>query len=258
MIVYEDDVRVGILTGPSANRKTGPMFQLWILARAASPIEAARTGADAAVCGRCPHRRNHGTARDCYVNLAQAPSSIWRKYERGGYPRVTLAEAARAIRGCGIRFGAYGDPAFLPVSVLATLARAASFHTGYTRQFADVDSAYALYLMASVMSPAEARVAQALGYRTFRVAYDSDPFAVRSSGEVVCPASPEAAHRTGRHLTCSDCRICSGSLHPTSKSVVISAHGPFGWSAKYSARRKQTGLTISARPQREKAPHHGT
>jgi hypothetical protein len=50
---------VGIVTGtrrPSANPKTGPMLQLWIMRTHAAPHVAQRTGADASVCGDCKLR----------------------------------------------------------------------------------------------------------------------------------------------------------------------------------------------------------
>lgn len=84
---------VGILTGvtsPSANRKTGRMAQLWILPADATPLDAMRTGADAAICGSCPLRGTIGTdgkrrvGRACYVNSTQP---CLRVYHEVSLPR---------------------------------------------------------------------------------------------------------------------------------------------------------------------------
>ena len=47
---------VAILTRGSGNRKTGALDQVWILRADRDPIAALRAGADASVCGDCPHR----------------------------------------------------------------------------------------------------------------------------------------------------------------------------------------------------------
>src|SRR4051812_44690746 len=58
----------------SKNPKTGGMIQTYILAdNGEDPIQAARSGGDAAVCGDCPHRPVNGKLGSCYVNLIQGP-----------------------------------------------------------------------------------------------------------------------------------------------------------------------------------------
>jgi hypothetical protein len=71
---------VAIVTGvarPSSNVKTGNMIQTWILLADRHPLEARKSGADAAVCGDCVHRRG-----SCYVALNHAPSAVWHAYRR--------------------------------------------------------------------------------------------------------------------------------------------------------------------------------
>src|SRR5262245_27962174 len=66
-------VAVG-LARKSKNVKTGNMVQTYILAdNEEDPVQAVKSGADPAICGDCPHR-----GRSCYVNVAQAPLSIYR------------------------------------------------------------------------------------------------------------------------------------------------------------------------------------
>ena len=75
---------VAILTRGSANGKTGALDQVWILRADLDPIAAVRAGADASICGGCPHRGNGtGQARSCYENLGQAPRSVYAAWRRG-------------------------------------------------------------------------------------------------------------------------------------------------------------------------------
>ena len=73
---------VGIATVNSGNRKTGVMVQTWIIRDDVHPVVASRTGADASICGNCPHRGQYdddgnrvvGT-RTCYVMLNPVASA---------------------------------------------------------------------------------------------------------------------------------------------------------------------------------------
>jgi len=220
MIVYDGASRidrtpiVGIVTGlvgcPSGNMKTGPMLQLWILARDVHPYAAIQTGEDKGICGACSHRPTLFKAagvRRCYVGVHEAPTSVWRTYQRGVYLPFDIA----GRRELPIRLGAYGDPGALPPSAITrALALSSGRSTGYThrwRQRPDLRST----CMASTDNPAETEIARANGWRTYAIA-DTDP------GAVMCPASKEA----GRRTVCFACLLCSGS--GTAKSVFIPAH----------------------------------
>jgi len=93
--------------------------------------------------------------------------------------------------------------------------------TGYTHQWRTASS-LARLCMASVDSEAEAREAQALGWRTFRVRLPAH--AGRDDGlrEARCPASAEA----GKKLSCAQCLACGGGNRRG--SIVIDAHGGVG------------------------------
>lgn len=210
---------IGVLvTDGSRNTKTGPMLQAWVLVRDVAPQAALRSGADEAICGDCVHRAGlDGHGRTCYVSLFTGPSGVWRAWSAGKYPRLTAAEAATLVRGQAIRVTAYGDPAMAPVSLWAGLLADAGGWTGYTHRWRACDPRFAAYLMASVESDAEAALAQRLGWRTFRARSVSSPLA---AGEVVCPASEEAGHRT----TCARCQLCRGTA-TTAKSIAIVLHG---------------------------------
>jgi len=216
IILYEDRVRVAILTLRSDNTKTGDMAQAWILSRNVNPFSASITGTDKHVCGDCKHRfQNLGT---CYVNLVRAPTSVWEAYHRGLY-RPETPKAIRRIRGKEIRLGAYGDPAFVPFEVWRRLLDASSAeHTGYTHQWRSrsCDPRFKQIVMASVDSLAERAEAKALGWRTFRIRNEGEKI-VR--GEMQCPAAAEAGHAE----QCIDCPSkCSGG---EGRDAGIIVHG---------------------------------
>lgn len=236
---------VCILTMQSGNRKTGAMSQTWILRADTHPVDAIKSGADASICGNCPHRGNgvDGTGRSCYVNVGQAPASVWRAWMRGAYPRVGLNRVSLATHGRAVRLGAYGDPAVLPARVLRALTIGASLHTGYTHQWRDPRAAHARALcMASADSGAEAAAATAHGWRVFHVGGDAP------AGAIQCPASAEYLARTGRSVQCTECGLCGGQTRaglPISASVArVVTINPHGSGAVHIARR--VALTIGA------------
>lgn len=222
MILYEGpsmlnkEPIVAIATGlksPSSNIKTGPMVQTWILSAEETPVEAAKSGKDAAVCGNCPLRPlNLGT---CYVTLFQGPRSIWATWKRGGYPPFDV----HAFAGKPVRFGAYGDPAAVPFEIWDAIGFQASMTTGYTHQWRTCDPLHKHYCMASVEDEAGALEARDRGWRTFRVT--KSPGDKSLSKEVVCPASEEAGHK----IQCIQCGACDGTASNRKSHIVIKAHG---------------------------------
>jgi hypothetical protein len=228
------------LANASSNRKTGAMLQTYILREDLDPNHAVRVGADASICGDCPHRgslerksdgalRNRG--RTCYVNVGQGPLGVWRAYKRGRYAALEPGRAAPLV-ALGteriVRLGTYGDPAAVPAHIWAALTLSAKGRTGYTHQWRNVGGrlpwAHVQMLkglcMASADSEADAAEAHALGWRTFRVAMPGD--LARMPVEAICPASAEA----GKKLTCAQCLACSGATGRRG-SIVIKAHGGF-------------------------------
>jgi hypothetical protein len=202
-------IRAAVSYG-STNRKTGDVDTLWILDDRTDPLTAARTGSDASVCGNCPHRTGHGELGDCYVTLFQAPMSVWRS-TKGKKP---IDMSTYRPKSKTLRFGGYGDPGMLPIGVLHELRKNYTSSVGYTHQWRDVHiPKHSQYLMASVETLEEKRIANALGWRTFRVTYSDD----KQHDEVVCPA-------TTHGVTCAECKLCSGTT-VKAKDIVILAHG---------------------------------
>jgi hypothetical protein len=204
---------VAVVTLRSSNTKTGDMAQLWILPALANPVEAVKRGVDASVCGDCKHRGVNGSARTCYVNVGQAPLSVYRAYTAGRYTHsLDAACDAIAYDALKVRLGAYGDPAALPLEIIARLASASSGWTGYTHQWKSRPE-LARYCMASVDSLEEQTSATALGWRCFRVLAVGQ--GIDAPDTILCPSDK---------VQCSKCRLCAGTSRPA-KSIAIEAHG---------------------------------
>ena len=209
---------VAIITITSANRKTGNMAQVWILSDECDPVLASQRGLDRSICGDCPHRRQEDGRRTCYVNLGQAPLAVWRTYQSYGYPELdesNFETLAKALKGRGIRWGAYGDPAVLPVALFKRINELASFSTGYTHQWRSTWAQhYVGLLQASTDGILEQREAISMGWKTFTV------LSKQSSGIMYakqCPATVEHSE-----AKCATCHLCNGSR----EHIFVHAHGP--------------------------------
>jgi hypothetical protein len=213
---------VVVLTMKSTNRKTGDMAQVFILRQDVNPVEAIATGADVSICGSCPHRRrqtlNERTGaiewvRSCYVNVGQAPLSVWRTYQRGGYSRWDAAAHARYLTGRKVRWGAYGDPAIIAPAVVAEVNALAAGHTGYTHQWRSAFAqAFVGTFQASCDGMADYLEATAHGWKTFLVA----PKGVTPTVGKLCPATV-----SGSVAQCLTCSLCDGAK----VDVWVEAHG---------------------------------
>ena len=212
-VLHEDTHRIIIATGfstPSDNRKTGDMIQIWILCKAVDPVEAIKSGLDRLICGICVHRGDgHGSGRSCYVNVGQAPLGIYRAWKAGKYPTLQFMDI---FAGRRVRFGAYGDPTHLPLSLALAIAGVASGHTGYTHQWRKPSlQGWRSILMASVDTVSELVIARSMGWSTFRVGSEA------SVGESLC-----ASEAIG--TPCSVCLLCAGARNGL-ESVHIPPHG---------------------------------
>jgi hypothetical protein len=227
------------LAAASTNRKTGAFIQTYILTdNSEKPTEAIQSGADAAVCGNCPHRGHDGRAGSCYVNAGQGPNSVHAALRRGSYPTFDAAAHLDLFRGKLLRLGAYGDPAAVPLLVWETVCAVARGWTGYTHQWRTCDARYARFCMASVETPAMRLEAMARGYRTFRVRLGSQPV---ERGEFICPASEEA----GKRLTCEQCKACSGTKGGGRNATpVIIAHGLDWKVTRYEQTLRRLALAV--------------
>lgn len=207
------------LEGGSANAKTGPMVQAWILRADRPPMDAVRDGADAAICGTCALRGDGATNRRCYVTPWLGPHNVWKALDT--YLEPTWADLHALLEGRAVRLGAYGDPAAIPFEIWQQVLHRAAGWVGYTHAWRTCDPRFRARLMASVDTLQEWSEATAAGWRTFRVRVPGD--ALVPGQEFVCPASDEAGHR----VTCQRCQLCRGTSSPA-RSVSLLAHGKPG------------------------------
>jgi len=199
-----------ILTLKTSNRKTGNMAQVWIIRTDDNPVAISQAKLDSSICGNCPHKQSIGGA--CYVNIGQAPLSVYRAHKRGRYSS-DLSGLADKLKGRMLRLGAYGDPAAVPYDILEAVTKLVKGHTGYTHQASHkaFDKRYMGLCMVSADTPKQALKYQSQGAKTFRVALVGDTLA---SGELECLADAKG-------LQCADCGLCDG----TKQNIAITVHG---------------------------------
>jgi hypothetical protein len=199
MLLHETKTRRIVATFKTRNPKTGDMVQTWILPTE-NPVEARARGRDGVVCGSCPLKSGNG----CYVTIHQAPLTVWKKRD---YPPFDLSRFA----GRKVRFGAYGDPVYMPLALAKSIASVSSGWTGYTHQWrSPLYQGWRFLLMASCETEADVALAHSMGWRTFRVSRGAP-----LPSEIRCP-SPK--------VTCAECRLCRGASIKA-KSILIGPHG---------------------------------
>lgn len=193
----------------SANPKTGPMLQSWILLQDQHPNAAIQNGADVSVCGDCKLRRNLSGRRVCYVNPAPL-GQIWKQYKAGRYPTESNYSA-----GLNFRIGAYGDPTAVPIRIWRDVLTKVPNATGYTQQWRQPQfQEFRKFCMASVLTLSDAAEAQSLGWRTYRIRGEA-----LAPLEVDCPGA-----QANPMINCNSCKLCNGK----SANISVAAHGTSG------------------------------
>ena len=222
MILNESDTTVSIITFTSANVKTGDMAQVWILNKDINPVDALKSGASKEVCFNCTHLVN----KTCYVNVGQAPQSVYKAYKMGKYAPLDLDILKAMIKWKAVRFGAYGEPVLIPLHLVKFMAKHARGFTGYTHQWQNLAYLdYKDYFMASTDNISEVVKAHQMGYRTFRVKGENQ---VNLANEIDCPNAT-----TG--VQCRDCTLCDGlGKHGKGKSITAIVHGTKGKINKFN------------------------
>ena len=222
MILNESDTTVSIITFTSANVKTGDMAQVWILNKDINPVDALKSGASKEVCFNCTHLVN----KTCYVNVGQAPQSVYKAYKMGKYAPLDLDILKALIKWKAVRFGAYGEPVLIPLHLVKFMAQHARGFTGYTHQWQNLAYLdYKDYFMASTDNISEVVKAHQMGYRTFRVKGENQ---VNLANEIDCPNAT-----TG--VQCRDCTLCDGlGKHGKGKSITAIVHGTKGKINKFN------------------------
>jgi hypothetical protein len=124
-----------------------------------------------------------------------------------------------------VRFGAYGNPTLLPLSLVSAIASVSAGWTGYFHDWKDNPqaAAYARYFMASTETADSFKAATRAGFRSFHVS------PIQPAGTVECLSDAKG-------LTCEKCKLCDGRFRtagqafrpPTGRtlpSVWINPHG---------------------------------
>ena len=204
---------VSVVTLETENEKTGDMAQIWFLLEETHPSVAVAEGIDAeTICRGCPFAAGNG----CYVDVSKAPAAVWRKFRAGGYPELLPCSYAEVLGGRKIRFGAYGNPTLLPLSLVRALARVSSGWTGYFHDWRSnrYAAGYAEFFMASTETRDSFRLAQSLGFRTFHVSPE------KPAGAVECLNTS-----TDGRVQCAQCKLACNGLSGRAQSVWIAPHG---------------------------------
>ena len=203
---------------PSANRKTGPMLQSYILDKSS----LRDTSAFGSGCASCP------MVKSCYVgmdkfavrrNLVENLSG-----ERSSIEFVSQEQLVDALRGKALRFGTYGDPSFIPLEFVRELCGVLRTWTGYTHYWSNLlNTEYSQYFMASVECEETETQALALGWRVFRVLQKgAAPRPAGAEKLVYCPAA-DLSIPEHKRPQCINCGLCQGRAKGA-RSIMIEEH----------------------------------
>ena len=212
---------VAIATMKSSNKKTGNMIQVWVMVKDLHPFVALNSATDYAICGNCKFRGLHvmidgimkNIRRACYVNMSQAVTRVWDTYQRGKYPKLSPDEAQQLFNQRKIRWGAYGDPAMLPESMVSSYSAYAKRHTGYTHQWRLPQFAWCReFFQASCDTLTDFVDASTSGWGTFNVLKKGE-----APTHTVCPSIATAGK-----VTCLACTKCDGA---SGNHIDAPAHG---------------------------------
>tara|TARA_R110000787_G_scaffold18353_9_gene56331 strand:- start:63 stop:872 length:810 start_codon:yes stop_codon:yes gene_type:complete len=114
-----------------------------------------------------------------------------------------------------VRFGTYGEPSLLPISLINGISYVADGWTGYTHQWEKKwANEYSQWFMASTHDAKEQRKARTIGFRSFIAT------TIGTEKAVSCPASKEMDYKSN----CAKCGLCSGMLGKGTKDIKILEH----------------------------------
>jgi len=118
MILHETSKIQVIATEKSGNRKIGKAIQIWIVPKSETVTDSRRNGNDAKTqCKGCPLASNHG----CYVGSYYV-DAIQKSAWAGKKPRAkNRQQIVDLVKGKFVRFGAYGNPSMIPLSLVKRL-----------------------------------------------------------------------------------------------------------------------------------------
>jgi hypothetical protein len=137
---------------------------------------------------------------------------VYRTYKAGSYKHYNKRQHLKLFAGHKIRFGTYGEPVLIPVSIVRDIISVAKSHTGYTHMWnSGYGKPYRGLFQASVDTPSEAINAINAGWKYFRVLPIGQAC---NNDELLCL-------NESRGVQCVDCMLCNGSK----RNIAITAHG---------------------------------
>lgn len=194
------------------NRKLGiNTIQIGVFPQKLKPTEAIKSSLDRSVCGDCILRKQNINA--CYVNHGWT-NNLWHSWSKGNIPQLGVQHLQQIrLYSKVLRLTSYGDPVAVPLSMLESLIEASATTLGYTHQWREaIAHQYKGICQASVHSETDAQIAQALGWKTYRIKQPHEPLL---HNEVHCP------HQINQMIQCQDCRLCDGKQ----SSIAVNVHG---------------------------------
>lgn len=204
----------------TGNAKTGPALTLWVLPATADgekPWDVIKRDGSVSTCGDCPQQFG-----GCYTHAGSSQTLTCGAASLVKGRGQALKSPSRKVRRA--RSAAFGDAAALPLDVLQSwrdmraqfgLAPLGYTHAWRTRPDLQADH------MASVESVEDMRLAQAQGWRTFRVRPIGSPVL---AGEIQCPAADK---KRTTQIDCNRCGLCDGLTRGAHRpSITIEDHGP--------------------------------
>lgn len=209
--LYNGDDIFTVINYESRNSKTGNVFQLSFIPVGMFTEQGFDKSSDDAVC---PTDCFFKDSNACYVNLAYAPRAIVQSIRNGNYQdKINYLKLSQNV----LRLGSYGDCSCLPYEFIEKIVKAAKQgYLNYTHGWKTCDSRFANIAMASVESIADKELANAMGYRTFRVRpIDGEIL----EDELLCP------YEKNNFITCKMCMKCNGNNGKSKKNIVVTVHG---------------------------------
>lgn len=173
---------------------------------------------DAPNCLNCPFRGGNG----CYTNKFHSWLSYKQhikaaKMQLPNIPKLDkfnwLSVYSMAKKASYFRFGAYGEPIFVPLFAMKEISTIVSF-TGYTHAWRKYPE-YNKYLMASTHSESEARESNDMQYRSYTIT----PKGHKAAKHTQCPAAPDV-----QKTVCSVCLKCAGTTSKSKSNIYINQH----------------------------------
>ena len=232
-VVFTDNKNIFVVSkSKTSNKKISdgkPLVQTYTFSREQYHLATTSKGfgmkkffaLDKSNCMDCKFSGNQGDG-GCYThkfNQYVGFLSMLRSIKLEQLTPITISKVAEIVelsRDTYVRFGTYGEPSLMPLSMVKLMSDVASNWTGYTHQHdKEFAQGYKDFFMASTHTEEESTNRASDGWRSF-IALEKGSH----SSAISCPASKEA----GFVSNCSKCSLCSGATGKGKKNVKILLH----------------------------------